>query len=62
MTSACALTTPHTAEALHVQVEPAAGFRGWAGCILGAPARTTMGAPVRLRLMYAPKAPMLCRP
>ncbi|WP_328983100.1 hypothetical protein OG258_53545 [Streptomyces mirabilis] len=45
----------HTAKALDVQVEPGAEFWGWAGRTLGAPARTTTGAPVWLRLVSAPE-------
>ncbi|MFE4540467.1 hypothetical protein ACFRKB_36270 [Streptomyces scopuliridis] len=45
----------HTAKALDVQVEPGSEFWGWAGRTLGAPARTTTGAPVWLRLVSAPQ-------
>ncbi|AVH61710.1 MULTISPECIES: hypothetical protein [Streptomyces] len=41
----------HAAMALAVQVEPGGEFWGWAGRTLGAPARTTAGQPVWLRLV-----------
>ncbi|SFH05322.1 hypothetical protein [Streptomyces mirabilis] len=44
-----------TAEALDVRVEPGGEFWGWAGRTLGAPARTSTGAPVWLRLVSAPQ-------
>ncbi|MFF2938049.1 hypothetical protein [Streptomyces mirabilis] len=43
------------AKALDVQVELGSEFWGWAGRTLGAPARTTTGAPVWLRLVSAPQ-------
>ncbi|GGS95429.1 hypothetical protein [Streptomyces violaceus] len=43
------------AKALDVQTEPGWVFWGWAGRTLGAPARTTAGAPVWLRLVSAPE-------
>ncbi|MGW1728054.1 hypothetical protein ACWCQK_34785 [Streptomyces sp. NPDC002306] len=45
----------HTAQTLGVQVELGGEFWGWAGRTLGAPARTTAGAPVWLRLVSAPQ-------